>query len=246
GGGGRGGGRGSAPGRGGSSPAAPPSTDTGPPPATRRTILPSLGRGIVQDGSADGTVLTGRDASIPAYFVGHWFEVEGQDRYVKGVWKIAGVNGTTVTLEPKTGYPFSLIAPGDRWRGLYRFDAVTVAPGAVLVSVDSIIQLVPPLPAASAASVAQRASKAADDGSENIYGNDEAPAWTKSAVAIATGSVPGSYRITLGPTAVSDPDGISEVRLTSGGRSLASAWSADGATFLWPGFPGQRLHLVAI
>ncbi len=209
----------------------------------RRTVLPSLGRGIVQGASADGTVLTGRDASIPAYFVGHWFEVEGQDRFVKGVWRIASVDGTSVTLEPKAGYPFDVIAAGDRWRGLYRFDEVTVASGSVLVSTDAIIQLVPPLPDTS---VAFRSGKAVDDGSEAIYGNDEAPAWVKADVSIAVGSVPGSYRIVLAPGAVSDPDGISEVRLTSGGRSLGTAWSAEGAAFLWSGYPGQLLHLVAI
>jgi hypothetical protein len=113
---------------------------------TKRTVLPPLGRGVVQDGSHDNVVLTGRDADIPAYFVGSWFEVEGPDRYVKGIWRIASVSGTTVTLEPKPGVPFT-IAPGDRWRGLYRFDEVIVAPGSVLVSTDPIVQLVPPLPA---------------------------------------------------------------------------------------------------
>ena len=209
----------------------------------RRTILPSIGRGVVQPGSAEGVVLTGRDATIPGYFVGAWMLVEGPDRIVKGVWRIAAIDGTTVTLEPKTGYPFSLIAPGDRWRGLYRFDSVTVAPGAVLVSIDPIIQIVPPL---RPASVASQAAKAGDDGSEAIYGNDEAPAWDKRAVSIAVGSVPGSYRIALGPASVADPDGISEVRLSSGGRSMSVAWSTDGASFLWAGFPGQRLYLVAL
>src|SRR6185436_16024452 len=146
--------------------------------------------------------------------------VEGPDRYVKGVWRIASTSGTSVTLAPKAGFPFSLIAAGDRWRGIYRLDSVTVAPGAVLSSSDPIIQIVPPLPSVVA-------GKAAGDGSA-FYGNDEAPAWVKSAVSIATGSVAGSYRITLAAGAVSDPDGISEVRLTSGGRSLSSAWSAEG------------------
>jgi hypothetical protein len=205
----------------------------------RHTVLPSLGRGIVQDGSSGGTVLTGRDTAIPAYFVGHWFEVEGQDRYVKGVWRIASIDGTTVTLEPKAGQPFT-IAPGDRWRGIYRFDSVTVAPGSTLVSVDSIVQLVPPLPPDSVR------AKAADDGSEALYGNDDSPVWNKALVSIATGSLPGSYRVTLAPDAVADNDGVAEVRLTSGGRYRALPWSAGGATFLWSGFPGQRLYLVAL
>jgi hypothetical protein len=208
---------------------------------SKRTVLPSLGRGIVQTGSTGGTVLTGRDANVPAYFIGSWLEVEGQDRFVKGVWRIASINGTTITLEPKATQPFT-IAPGDRWRGIYRFDQVTVASSSVLVSTDTIVQLVPPLPAPS---IALKAAKAGDNGTEVISGNDEAPAWVKSAISIAVGSVPGSYRITLGPGAVSDPDGIAEVSLTSGGRSVSAGWSTDGASFLWAGRPGQQLHLVA-
>jgi len=220
--------------------------DNGTVTGNRRTIFPSLGRGIVQAGSSGGTVLTGRDATIPAYFVGHWLEVEGQDRFVKGVWAIAAVDGTTITLEPNPNRAFN-IAAGDRWRGIYRFDTVTVASGSVLVSTDKIVQLVPPLPPEGLVAGAAKASKALDDGSETLYGNDTAPAWVKSAVAIAVGSVPGSYRIVLAPNAVADPDGISEVRLTSGGRSVSMTWSSTaGATVLWAGFPGQRLQLVAI
>ncbi len=197
----------------------------------------------MQAGSSGGIVLTGRDATIPSYFLGHYLEVEGQDRFVKGAWRIAAIDGTTVTLEPNPNRPFN-IAVGDRWRGIYRFDAVTVASGSVLVSADKLVQLVPPLPPEG---FAAGWDKAADDGSETIYGNDEAPSWVKAAVSIAVGSVPGSYRVALGADAVSDPDGISEVRLTSGGRAVTAAWSpTTGASFLWTGVPGQRLQLVAI
>ncbi|HSF39576.1 MAG TPA: hypothetical protein VLT87_07265, partial [Thermoanaerobaculia bacterium] len=204
----------------------------------RRTLLPPLGRGIVQPGSSGGTVITGRDTNVPGYFAGSWVEVEGPDRIKRGVWRIASVNGTTITLEPRATQPFT-IAPGDRWRGVYRFDAVTIASGAVLVSTDPVIQLVPPLAEAS------RAKADTAGAYESLYGNDEAPAWERAAVAVAVGTVPGSYRITLGSAAVSDPDGLSEVRLTSGSRSLAADWTASGVTFLWAGRPGQQLHLVA-
>ena len=214
--------------------------DNGTVPGNRRTILPALGRGVVQTGSSGGTVLTGRDTNVPAYFIGSWVEVEGQDRFVKGVWRIAAVNGTAITLQPKATQPFN-IAPGDRWRGIYRFDQVTVATGSVFVSTDPVIQLVPPLPQINRV----RAVAPADSGYDSLYGNDEAPAWDKTAVSIAVGSVPGSYRITLGPAAVSDPDGIAEVSLTSGGRSVSAVWSADGASFFWAGRPGQQLYLVA-
>ena len=205
----------------------------------RRTILPALGRGVVQPGSSGGTVLTGRDTPVPAYFAGSWVEVEGPDRFVKGIWRIASIDGTAITLEPKAAQPFT-IAPGDRWRGIYRFDQVTVSGTSVLVSADPVIQIVPPLP-----NGARRLQAAVAGAYESLYGNDEAPAWERALVAVAVGTVPGSYRITLGPGAVADPDGISEVRLTSGGRSLTAAWTAAGTVFYWTGSPGQQLHLVA-
>jgi hypothetical protein len=208
---------------------------------TRRTVLPSLGRGIVQAGSAGNTLITGRSADVPGYFVGHWVEIEGQDRFVKGVWRIASIQGTTVNLEPKPGQPVTF-APGDRWRGLYRFDQVTVGASSVLVSADGLVQIVPPLPAGANRGAVQLATGAAYEG---LYGNDEAPVWERSAVSIAVGTVSGSYRITLASNALADPDGISEVVLTSGGRSIAAEWTDEGATFLWSGRPGQRLHLVA-
>ncbi len=205
----------------------------------RRTVLPPLGRGVVQAGSSGGTIVTGRDADVPGYFLGSWVEVEGPDRFVKGVWRIASISGATITLEPKPSQPFT-IAPGDRWRGLYRFDAVTVADSSVLVSTDPVVQLVPPLPEES---TGRRAVTAGSF--EALYGNGEAPAWDKTAIGIAVGAVAGSYRVVVAPGAVADPDGIAEVLLSSGGRWLAADWSAEGVTFLWPGRPGQRLHLVA-
>jgi len=209
-------------------------------PGKRLTILPSLSQGIVQAGSSGGTILTGRAADVPAYFVGHWVEVEGPDRFVKGIWRIAAVSGTAVTLEPRAAQPFNIV-PGDRWRGVYRFDSVTIASSSVLVSNDKLVQLVPPLPAESRSG--PRSLAAADY--ESLYGNDQAPAWEKSAVSIAVGTVPGSYRITLAPNALSDPDGVSEVQLTSGGRSMGAPWTPEGVSFLWSGRPGQQLHLVA-
>jgi hypothetical protein len=210
-------------------------------PGNRRTILPPLGRGIVQDGSSGATILTGRDTNIPAYFVGHWVEIEGPDRVVKGAWRIATIAGTTVELEPKPGVAFTIL-PGDRWRGIYRFDEVTVAPGATLVSLDKLVQLVPPLPAESRRG-GPRAIWASS--SEDLYGNDTSPVFDRSRVSIAVGSLPGSYRVTVAASSLVDPDGIAEVHLTSGSRLLATDWTTEGATFLWPGYPGQELHLVA-
>jgi Bacterial Ig-like domain/F5/8 type C domain len=78
------------------------------------TILPSLGSGTAQAGSSGTTLVTDRAANIPAYFIGHWVEIEG-----KGTWRITAVNAKTATLEAGAN-----VAAGDRWQGVYRFDNV--------------------------------------------------------------------------------------------------------------------------
>ena len=118
---------------------------------------------------------------------------------------------------------------------------MTISSTSVLVSADPVIQLVPPLPEARTDHPTAIAAASYDA----LYGNGDAPAWNKAAVTIAVGTVPGSYLVTLGPDAVADADGISEVRLTSGGRGVDAEWTAAGASFLWAGRPGQPLHLVA-
>ena len=210
----------------------------------KRTILPSLGSGTAQPGSGGATLVTDRTKAIPAYFLGHWVEIrDAGGATVKGTWRVASIaaNGLTVTLSSDSGAAVT-VAAGDRWQGVYRFDQVTVGSTSVLVSADPVVQLVPPLPQTIGRA---RSAARANDGYDALYGNEEAPAWDKAAVSIAVGSIPGSYRITLAPAAVSDSDGISEVSLASGGRSVSAAWSAEGTSFLWAGRSGQRLHLVA-
>ena len=103
-----------------------------------QTVLPALGAGVAQTGSA-GDVLVLDLASVPAYFVGHWVEVSAADSTVKGTWRIASVSGATVTLEPASNETISAV-PGDLWRGVYLFDAVTVTGGASLTSSDPVIE----------------------------------------------------------------------------------------------------------
>jgi hypothetical protein len=98
--------------------------------------LPSLGRGVAAAGSSGATLLTGRSTAIPAYFAGHWVEISDPNDNVRGVWRIASVNGTTVTLAPNGSETIPL-QPGDQWAGIYRFDNVKLRK-TVVVSGDRL------------------------------------------------------------------------------------------------------------
>jgi len=101
--------------------------------SNRWTVLPSLGGGTAQVGSSGITIETGLAEAIPGYFVGHWVEVRQADQTLKGIWLIEAVNGATATLEGGAD-----VAEGDIWRGVYRFDSVTVSDYGRLQSDDPI------------------------------------------------------------------------------------------------------------
>jgi hypothetical protein len=101
------------------------------------TELPSLGYGTAQSGSSGAALVTDRAATIPAYFASHWVEVtDPSTNTVKGLWRIATINNKSVTLTPNGSETIN-VQPGDIWRGVYRFDSVTVH-GATLQSGDRI------------------------------------------------------------------------------------------------------------
>ena len=81
-----------------------------------RTDLPSLGGGIAQPGTSGTTLVTDRATTIDTYFVGNFVELEG-----KGLFRITGVSGKTLTLEAGAN-----AASGDDWRGAYRVDALKI------------------------------------------------------------------------------------------------------------------------
>ncbi|MDP9191464.1 MAG: Ig-like domain-containing protein [Acidobacteriota bacterium] len=87
--------------------------------------LPSLGSGVAQDGSSAQTLVTDRTDNAGAYFVGHWVRITDSAGIVKGTWRIATISAKTVTLASNAGETIS-IAEGDKWQGVYRFDAVTL------------------------------------------------------------------------------------------------------------------------
>ncbi len=101
--------------------------------SSEATVLPSLGKGSAQAGTAGVTVETARTTNIPPYFVGHWVELSDPDGTLKGSWRIAAVSGKSFALE---GEGVS-VAPGDLWQGVYRFDNVATR-GIKLQSADPI------------------------------------------------------------------------------------------------------------
>lgn len=98
--------------------------------AQQLTLLPSLGSGIAQSGTSGATLVTAID--VPAFFAGHWVEIAS-----KGTWRIASIDGRSVTLAPNGSETISL-APGDAWQGIYRFDKLVLRNGAQLASFDRI------------------------------------------------------------------------------------------------------------
>ncbi len=102
------------------------------------TVLPSLGSGIVQAGSAGTTLVTDRAADIPAYFAGHWVEISNSSSALKGTCRIStapgGIVARTVTLTSCSS-SFS-VDPLDKWQGVYIFDSVTTPNNELFQSID--------------------------------------------------------------------------------------------------------------
>jgi hypothetical protein len=99
--------------------------------------LPALGNGFAQTGSSGAVLVTNAASNILAFFAGHWVEVlDATNGSVKGLWRIASINNKTVTLAPNGSETIN-VAAGDPWRGVYRFDTITVH-GATVQSGDRV------------------------------------------------------------------------------------------------------------
>ena len=107
--------------------------------STQGASLPGLGSGTAAAGTTGALLVTDRASAIPPYFAGHWVEVSDAGGTVKGTWRIASVSGVSATLEPAGAETISL-APGDLWRGVYRFDTVTQTGGTTLTSSDPVFE----------------------------------------------------------------------------------------------------------
>jgi hypothetical protein len=102
------------------------------------TELPPLGSGVAQTGSAGVVLVTDRTVDIPAYFKGHWVQITSASNGAKNTWRVLSINAKIVTLQPNAGETIN-VQPGDKWRGVYRFDAVNMAGGESLLSSDPIL-----------------------------------------------------------------------------------------------------------
>ena len=150
------------------------------------TILPVLGAGTALGGSGGVTLVTDLDRTLTPFFAGHWVVVEGPDGATqKGVWQVVQVDGFDLTLEPGAE-----VGEGDRWRGLYRFDAVTVTGGAKL-RLDDLDDF---------------ASVALDPDSELELGNHGPPRLVPESMFLYA----ANRRFMIGGIAgaITDPDGI--------------------------------------
>jgi hypothetical protein len=100
------------------------------------TELPALGSGFALNTVAGATLVTDRTVDIPPYFVAHWVRISTAAGVVKGTWRIGAIDHKSVTLTPN-GTETVEVQTGDRWQGVYRFDAVTLR-NTTLISVDPI------------------------------------------------------------------------------------------------------------
>jgi len=182
--------------------------------ATGVTELPSLGAGIAQSGSSGPTLVTGRSKDIPTYLIGQWVEVTNSVGAVQGTWRILDIpSPRTVTLAPN-GTETIPIQPGYGWRGVYRFDSVTVK-GATLQSGDRI-----------------DGTPALTNGGKNIY-NAARPAWdpTKVAQILITPTTNGNANLVAPATTVTDTDAPINLVITNTrtGVAVNATANADGS-----------------
>ncbi len=158
---------------------------------TKFTSLRGLGYGEAKGASSGPILETGLILKIPSYFVGHWVEIRDVSDQIKGIWRIGSIAGDSVELVPNGSEEIAIV-PGDRWQGLYRFDAVSVD-RAWLISGDPIV---------------------ADAMSGSISPhNDSMPGVDAFAVSVA--GTDGGFYVTGSEGAVSDRSGIARARIVN-------------------------------
>src|SRR5262249_61323617 len=97
---------------------------------------PPVGTGTPRGGSAGTTLVPDRATNIPPYFAGNYVEISDSSSVLKGTCQISaaagGIVNKTVTLVACS--PAVVVAPGDLWQGVYKFDSGRGLGGAELVS----------------------------------------------------------------------------------------------------------------
>jgi hypothetical protein len=201
--------------------------------------LPALGSGFAQAGSGGATLVTNAASNILAFFAGHWVEVlDATNGSVKGIWRIVSINNKTVTLAPNGSETIN-VAAGDPWRGLYRFDTVTVhgntvrsgdrVDGSATVDNGGTLLFNAARPQFDAAKTAQILIQPTTNGNATIV----APAGT-----LADADNDGPYTIlatntrTNAPfTGTANPDGSFNVVVTGASPDAFTLVATDSGTF---------------
>jgi len=112
------------------------------------TVLPSLGAGTAGWSDETDVLETGRSQAIPDYFVGHWVQVTSATDGETRSWRITEIlegSETAVRLAPNSEFGSPYVTAGDAWRGVYRFDSVSVVNEGELLSNDPIEICLDPL-----------------------------------------------------------------------------------------------------
>jgi len=212
-------------------------------PGSQSTELPSFGSGIAQAGSSGATLVTDRAANIPAYFGAHWVEIRDASGAFKGIWRIASINAKTATLSPNNANDTPNVAGGDQWRGVYRFDAVTVAGNETLFSLDPIYV------GASRAQIVYGTTQsgvsttypAIASETLSIVGHIATPQITATTLSVESGASITSTQQTLSINASGSINVKSGAAIDVSGRGYGANTSYPGAGL--PGFASGGSHI---
>jgi hypothetical protein len=180
-------------------------------PLTQLTELQPLGIGVAKSGSTGATLVTDRATDIPAYFAGNWVNVSDANGVAKGSWRIATITNKTVTLAPNGSETINIQA-GDRWRGSYKFDHLTLRNASFRTA--DLVELGSPLSSTA---------------STYLFGNVAPPTADPSKMSIQPTATGVSVVGTAG--AVTDPDQPIFITLTNttSGSSFTGTAAADGS-----------------
>lgn len=197
------------------------------------TVLTGLGRGTAPEGTEDSTLVLEHVAPIPPYFEGHWIEVrDGATGQVEGLWRIESVDPDGVTITLAAGDTTPSVDVGDSWRGVYRFDSLSVRGGAFVVLED----------------LEEIGAITVEPGSTLRLVNHGAP--TVEAAAIELSSSQTAFTATGLAGAVTDTDGIASARIVN--VATSEQWpltvAPDGSFPLVEiaGTVGDEIRIVAV
>jgi hypothetical protein len=169
--------------------------------------------------------------SVQPHFVGRWVEVRNAAGEVKGTWRIASIEGGSITLQPNGTETISIEA-GDTWQGVYRFDSIT-AQGNAKVVFDDRVEIDP-----TKVTIAS--------GSTITWYNATAP--TVDAAKVSTVASSGAFRVTGQAGTIADPDGLGSALLRNLRTSTTWALALSSGGFgpiAVTGIAGDQIELEA-